>query len=66
MPKSLQDHHNDGQAHGATGYPSSYDPPHDMVDEVLGIFGLSATSDETRHAENEAYNSGWNNAWKQR
>jgi hypothetical protein len=56
MSKTLQDHHNDGQRDGSNG---TYNPPNGTIptaiQELLG-FDVS-----TNHAENDAYNKGYDN-----
>ena len=58
MPKSLRDHHNDGEKDRAEG--KGYNTPHGLVEELFTWPGSKASKKNI--ADNEAYRKGWRNA----
>lgn len=63
MTKSLQDHHNQGQSDASD---NKYDPPHDLIDHVIGAVFHTQEHFERSNEENKAYDTGHSNADKQK
>ncbi|MCB2130355.1 MAG: hypothetical protein KDE03_15130 [Rhodobacteraceae bacterium] len=60
MPKSLKDHHNQGETDRAQG--NGYRPPHGILEELVTWPGSRQSKQNI--AENDAYRKGWKNAGK--